>query len=260
MDLSGVIFVALAVAWAGYLIPKAVSRHEEDADHRPITDFSDGVRVLSRRGPSNAVAADEPSAPAASLALAYPPTQAERLAMRMAARRRRRILLALLLATAVVGALAIAGVLVPWAPAVPGGLVVAWLVVCRLQVRRLDRARAARRTTGDGAFADPAPVVEDAPLVIEPDEDTVTLDAAALAAASAPEMPSSSLWDPLPVTLPTYVTKARARRTVRTIDLNAPDVVSSGRSEADSQLVADDAAARAADAAEEALPQQAVGS
>ena len=45
------------------------------------------------------------------------------------------------------------------------------------------------------------------------------------------------LWDPLPVTLPTYVTKARAARTVRTIDLSAPDTWSSGRDEADSALV-----------------------
>jgi hypothetical protein len=40
--------------------------------------------------------------------------------------------------------------------------------------------------------------------------------------------PSARLWDPLPVTLPTYVTKPRATRSVRTIDLGAPGVTSSG--------------------------------
>ena len=47
------------------------------------------------------------------------------------------------------------------------------------------------------------------------------------------------MWDPVPVTLPTYVGKPAARRTVRTIDLDATGVWTSGRSEADSQLARD---------------------
>ena len=43
----------------------------------------------------------------------------------------------------------------------------------------------------------------------------------------------------MPVTLPTYVGKATAQRTVRTIDLDATGVWTSGRSEADSQLARD---------------------
>ena len=43
-----------------------------------------------------------------------------------------------------------------------------------------------------------------------------------------------SLWDPLPVTLPTYVNKARARRTVRTIELTG--ISSSGHDESASAL------------------------
>ena len=59
--------------------------------------------------------------------------------------------------------------------------------------------------------------------------------------------PTPSMWDPLPVTLPTYVSKpAAARRTVRTIDLDATGVWSSGRSESDSAL------AREADEADRA--------
>ena len=37
--------------------------------------------------------------------------------------------------------------------------------------------------------------------------------------ASAGQPTNGSLWDPLPVTLPTYVTKPRATRSVRTVDL-----------------------------------------
>ena len=56
-----------------------------------------------------------------------------------------------------------------------------------------------------------------------------------------------ALWDPVPVTLPTYVTKpAAARRTVRTIDLDDTGVWTSGRTDADSQI------AREADEADKA--------
>ena len=45
------------------------------------------------------------------------------------------------------------------------------------------------------------------------------------------------MWDPVPVTLPTYVAKAPAApRTVRTIDLESTGVWTSGRSESDSAL------------------------
>lgn len=40
-----------------------------------------------------------------------------------------------------------------------------------------------------------------------------------------------ALWDPLPVTLPTYVTKPRAGRTVRTIDFSQPNTWTSGHIE-----------------------------
>ncbi len=39
----------------------------------------------------------------------------------------------------------------------------------------------------------------------------------------------SGLWDPIPITVPTYVSKPLAPRTVRTIDLSGPGVTSSGR-------------------------------
>ena len=51
-----------------------------------------------------------------------------------------------------------------------------------------------------------------------------------------------SLWDPLPMTLPTYVNKARARRTVRTIELTG--ISSSGHDDTDTAMAreADEAA------------------
>jgi len=79
------------------------------------------------------------------------------------------------------------------------------------------------------------------------DEPTITLTAAQVAAAARVDLSEdrvvavrlstsdgSSLWDPLPMTLPTYVNKARARRTVRTIELTG--INSSGHDQADTVL------------------------
>ena len=51
MDPSALIFVALAVAWAVYLIPKALEHHEESARSRTVDRFSRTMRVLARREP-----------------------------------------------------------------------------------------------------------------------------------------------------------------------------------------------------------------
>ena len=47
-----------------------------------------------------------------------------------------------------------------------------------------------------------------------------------------------SLWDPLPVTLPSYVNAPVAPRTFRTIELGEPGTWSSGHSDADSETAA----------------------
>ncbi|HYH74285.1 MAG TPA: hypothetical protein VD764_13795, partial [Nocardioides sp.] len=51
MDLSALIFVALAVAWAVYLIPKALKHHDEVVRSRSVDKFSHTMRVLARREP-----------------------------------------------------------------------------------------------------------------------------------------------------------------------------------------------------------------
>ena len=43
----------LAVAWAVYLIPKAIRHHDEVARTRSIDRFSTAMRVLARREPVN---------------------------------------------------------------------------------------------------------------------------------------------------------------------------------------------------------------
>src|SRR4051812_3061697 len=207
-----------------------------------------------------------------------------------AAARRRHILAVLLIADLVVGAGAVTGLLLPWAPAVPVGLTLLFLVVARVTVRReqarrkreLQERRTAQRPTAPLVADVPAPKpgrVEPSPLLewplLEPAlddvvtaerndqglsvvgglDDTSSIPVVRVDGAAA----AGSLWDPLPVTLPTYVTKPRASRSVRTIDLSAPDVSSSGRSSAASALVAE-AATVAPDSGGEDEAPRAVGS
>ena len=146
---------------------------------------------------------------------------ARRQATNRAARRRRRVFLLLLLANVAVIAVATAKVVEWWWVAAPAGLLLAWLVACRLMVRR-------ERTWH--------------PSVVEQVVEALVDETAERPAVPADEVDTDKvaavgvdpdLWDPVPVTLPTYVGKATAQRTVRTIDLDATGVWTSGRSEAD---------------------------
>lgn len=279
MDLSALIFVALAVAWAVYLIPKALRHHEEDAARRSVDSFSDRMRVLARREAVTAskaelvvgskqaevrvveaeveVAEEDPApAPHSPLQL-----RLRRAAAARAARRRRRVLGTLLLATAVVAGLAAAAVIAWVYVAVPAALIVAWLVACRLMVRKERAARAAapvrvrkrRRTLADVVIADEDALDEESDEVDADD----TSEIAAVDPAPEPD-PVPGGWDPVPVTLPTYVEKAHAGRTVRTIDLDSTGVWSSGRNAADSQL-AREAESTARETADESERRRASG-
>lgn len=181
MDLSALIFVALAVAWAVYLIPKAIKHHDEMVRSRSVERFSASMRVLARREPvssRNARLVVAPSratgrpqvetkprtAPAtvgtaassAPSVPARPAAPVTRESARRAARRRRNVLAVILLANAVVGTLAGTAV-IHWAwVAVPATLLVAWLVACRVSVR----AERARRDAARPGPARPADLIE----------------------------------------------------------------------------------------------------
>jgi hypothetical protein len=245
VDLSGLIFVALAVAWAAYLIPKALRHHDDVVRGRSIDRFSQSMRVLARREPVSARMARlvvSPARPATAMVVSTKPTAgspapdevfaARRLATARATRRRRRVLSLLLVALVGVVAVCASG-RVTWPyVAIPAALLAAWLVACRFMVRQ-ERAWA---TAVLVESPDPLPVDAVEPTATE------TTPSAPPVAADVPRDPT--LWDPVPTTLPTYVSKPPARRSVRTIDLDSTGVWTSGRSESDSAL------AREAEAAE----------
>jgi hypothetical protein len=305
---SGLIIAFVVVVWAAYFIPLALRRYDEASKNASVETTGSLSRVINRPRASSATAATSATAPAAPegvetvspvaekkpvAATSRPaaPRSTDRPAARRAAARRRRTLLTLVVLTAVVGGVAGFGVIaLPWI-AVPVGLVVAWLVACRVQVRRergvarpagsgrvravlgrvsfpripvpslqrvgsavaaagattakAPRAKASRAKASRSAPASAA-VEEDTVIVSGQFEDIdpgrkhvmedVALEADALDDKIVIAVPSVStageaLWDPLPVTLPTYVTKPRAGRTVRTIDFSQPHTWTSGHIE-----------------------------
>jgi hypothetical protein len=309
VDLSGVIFVALAVAWAGYLIPKALKHHDEVARTRSIDRFSGALRVLARREPVNrrdarlvvtsarAVSAGgavatatrvtaevtteaepsvgKPSSSAQAPANRPASARARRQAARVAARRRRRVLGLLLVATVATAVAAYFAYVPWWSIAVPVTLTVVWLVLCRTQVRR-ESLRDFEVTVTQVELTTEEPVlphravqppastaVHVAGVDEEGDdvEDTIGIPVPVLDAVAVTTDDGGTLWEPLPVTLPTYVGKAQARRTVRTIDLGEPGTWTSGRTAEDAALVAKTEADRAAaDRGDDGDAREAVGS
>jgi hypothetical protein len=293
---TGLIVAFVVTVWAAYFVPLALRRYDEAHEQSALETLSPLSRVI-RRAPSAAelaAAADEvddaePVERTESTPERAPQAGFTRESARVAARRRRRVLITLIFANAIVGGLAGPGyaVIPLWSIAIPATLLVAWLVACRIQVRReygiaangsasepkqlkvkaLKEPKQAKKTKsaktskrgssaadgedtvqvflGDNAEdldAGRKHVMEDAPLEVDALEEQLVI--AVPSAASHGEM----VWDPLPVTLPTYVTKPRAGRTVRTIDFNAPGVWTSGHVEGEElelplSEVADDASA-----------------
>jgi hypothetical protein len=273
VDLSALIFVALAVAWAVYLVPKALKHHDDVVRSRSVDRFSHTMRVLARREPVNRRSARlvvTPGRPASQATVVTKPTtqpepvaeavapeltpaqlRARREASARATKRRRNVLALILVANLAVIGVAAFAVIGWWYVAIPAGLLVAWLVACRVMVKG---ERAALRPSARMPMEKPteeepaeAPQAEsEAEVAVEGSGDAGDVDPMAdTSTGLAPVDPA--LWDPVPVTLPTYVTKSAAtRRTVRTIDLDDTGVWTSGRTDGDAQI------AREADAADKA--------
>lgn len=265
MDLSAFIFVALAVAWAAYLVPKALRHHEDVARTRSVDRFSHRMRVLARREPVDRKSArlvvnggragatatvataveDAPPSPVAPPAPLTPAqVRARRAAAKRATKRRRNVLALLLVATLAVVGVAASSLISWWYVAIPVGLLVAWLVACRIMVKGERRALEPTRRLPVEPLEEEVEAPEDRVLV---EEESDEVDPMADTSAGMAAVVDPALWDPVPVTLPTYVGKPpAARRTVRTIDLEGTGVWTSGRTESDAQL------AREADEAEKA--------
>ncbi|WBQ06722.1 divisome protein SepX/GlpR [Kribbella sp. CA-293567] len=255
MGTTGLIYVAIVAAWAAYLVPMLLKRNDEATARRSAEKYSSSAaRVLSRQsdvqarsryvvrplGSADPFSADTASPDGASADevaedLSPPARYVPNRARRVAAMRRRRVLSILTLSLLTVVALASFQMLSWWSVTVPTTLIVAFVVLTRVQLRRQARERAAlaaeRRAKVElhhdrGPATAPSLSPEDHELTIE-----VKLpEIAEPVAPKRPEPRTDGLWDPVPVTLPTYVMKEKAPdRTVRTISLSGPEVFSSAR-------------------------------
>ncbi len=235
---SGLIIAFVVAVWAAYFVPLALRRYDEASKNASVESTGFLSRVIAR--PTKV----EPQVEVVETVVA--PVQAtpaqpkiSTRAANIAAARRRRTLLTLLGLAAVVIALVLPGVLPTFSLAAPGALIAAWLVACRLQVRsELGLGRVARQAETDdveqtiivsGQFEDINPgrkhEMENVPLEANALDDQIVI------AVPSVSTTGEALWDPLPVTLPTYVTKPRAGRTVRTIDFTQAGTWTSGHIE-----------------------------
>ncbi len=211
--MTGVIFAMIAAFWLVYLIPYYL-HHRGDAEEGEVEiPFTPSAVTIVRTGESLAQA-DEGVAEVSTPLTRRAQLRELRMIDEQAAQRRRRVLIFLLLVQLGVAVLAYFGIGAWWGAAIPAGLLVAFLVVARFSVRamRADLGRRAERIkqTFDEETVALALTDQD----VSSHEHSVEL--------SVPVAGLGSLWDPVPITRPTYVSTPLAPRTVRTIDLSAP--------------------------------------
>jgi hypothetical protein len=218
---TGVIFGAIAIAWLAYLVPHFVRKRDDEAvadTEDPAERFAGSMRVVQH---GTAPLLDQDLSEIGTYEVSTPLTRRAAVAdlrrlETVAALRRRRVLLALMAVLSLVVGLAGAELIPWWSTAIPGGLVVLFFGISRFSVIGMRRSLDARyRDIQRGG-----------------DEVTVFMNRAKVKAAASPASPVAEeaaeaktpgvLWDPVPITVPTYVSKPLAPRTVRTIDLSGP--------------------------------------
>ncbi len=226
---TGLIFGAIAIAWLAYLVPHFVRKRDDDvavdADD-PAERFAQSMRVVQH---GTAPLLDQDLSEIGTYEVSTPLTRRAavtdlRRLETVAALRRRRVLLALLAALSLVVGLAGAQLIPWWSTAIPGGLLVLFFAVSRFSVIAMRRSLDAR-------YADIMRGGDEVTVFINRAKVKKDLKAAAQAAEkeveeSEPKPATGALWDPVPITVPTYVSKPLAPRTVRTIDLSGPAVTS----------------------------------
>ena len=215
--LVGILISALVVVVLALGLPwLSAGRDQSDVvDEDPETRFADSMRILRSDVADYAATID-----AAEVSTPFT-RRAELAELRLcaadAAKRRARALMVLAGLGLATGIAVLVTALSPWWLVAPAVLLLGFVLLARFSVvgmrRRFD-ARAASVTAGFGE-----------------DEDTVTINLAEETEPSqeisvdlAAPVATGSLWEPIPVTAPNYVSKPLVPRTVRTIDLSAPVV------------------------------------
>jgi hypothetical protein len=217
---TGVIFAAIAVAWLAYLVPHFVRRRDDEEldDSDPADRFSESMRIV-RHG--TAPLLDQDLEEIAPFEVSTPQTRRAaindlRRLEELASARRRRVLLGLMAALSGVIGLCGAHLIPWWTIAISGGLLLIFVVVARISGRlMLTRLDMRRREIHHGNN-------ESTIFLSRKDFPTSAADAHRASVKTDVASTPGALWEPVPITMPTYVSKPLAPRTVRTIDLSGP--------------------------------------
>jgi hypothetical protein len=233
VDTTGLIFVALIVAWLIYLVPRHLARRTPAAPPELVLPAPTELTVTLHHGAPAEAAQDENEGPTADewldslfdLPVSTELTRrAQRHALARLARRadaaRRHSLMAGLAAQVVALTLWLAG-LTSWiTPVATVGVLLVGLGLLRWStVRGRRKLEALARAIDQCQDETTVDIYIETSLSVEVErEDSVDL-------SQAVAQPELSLWDPLPVPAATYVSRPMAPRTIRTIDLAAPPAV-----------------------------------
>jgi hypothetical protein len=220
MGSSGLIYAAIVAGWAAFLVPRWVRRNEE-IDQAREADAVRGTRILGQsESPARGARTQARHEPLPVIPAERPDVVDDPAHIRkhgQAVRRRRRVLFVLVLALGVVTVVAVIGALPLWSVAIPTVLLFGFLQLARratmAAAKRPQAPRRPRETTSVPNAGRQRIAIIDEPGPAEPAD--------------------PHAWDPVPVPLPTYLTKDRAPddTATRTIDLTQPGAWTSGRLE-----------------------------
>lgn len=232
MGFSGLIFAAIVVVWLAYLVPWfSLRAHVGRADFNGpdygdadqfagIGEISDDLTLVRRSADWDLNDPElDVSTPFTRKAAVRDVTRIARIATF----RRRRLLVGLSLVTVLVAVLTPFTSLKWWAVGVPLTLLVVSLGLCRFSVRSLDKALERRLAAIRGQWENQTiTLAVPAQLTDERQHNPLETPEMSIELTAPVATMQGSLWDPIPVIQPSYVTRPLVPRTVRTIDLSAP--------------------------------------
>ena len=223
--MTGVVFGVIAILWIAYLVPWVLSRRETTGalDEETIEQFADSMKLVRRSNDYEPVFLVDSGAEVSTPLTRRAARRDLRRASAIATRRRRIGMIVHLLLVVVGVALPLVVPAIPqiWT-LVPVAMLLGWVVLSRLSVVSLNRLLDARRAELHFGGAEDTIVIAEEPVV----EHSIGLvhDDQERSIEITDQLGETlgSLWDPIPVTPTTYVSKPLLPRSVRTIDLAAP--------------------------------------
>lgn len=233
---SGLIYAVIIVMWAAYFIPRWLRRHEELSESRSVERFDQAMRILSRKEPTpDKRYVVMPPRPEPRRSVPAQRSSRRRAAHSSATVRRRRVLAGLLLTTLVTTLVTPLSPVPWWGPLVALGATICYLVHLRMQarsnrfvsrtrqaVRKRSRSRIMRFDAVERLMAVRRELAEERAAEERRWQEAEEAERLVREAEEKRRREAEAGWSPVPVPLPTYVTKPVAPRRGPAIDLTNP--------------------------------------